>query len=186
MMPPLTQEFVKSILDYDPKTGIFRWKTRSDVLDRWNKRNAGKIAGSTTYNGYVVIQIGKRLHYKAHVLAWLYVYGEWCPGEIDHKLGDRSDNRINELRKADESDNGCNKAMQRNNKSGFVGVHFDSQRGKWRAKINRRGSVQFDGFFDTAEAANSARQKALVKIQGEFAPQNPDRPKYPHHRDRGH
>jgi hypothetical protein len=67
-------EFVREVLDYDPQTGIFRWKERKEVPKFWNTKYAGKIAGSLD-DGYINIGIN-RMIYKAHRLAWFYVYGE--------------------------------------------------------------------------------------------------------------
>lgn len=180
---PLTADFVKSILDYDPKTGFFLWQFRPDMPRKWNSRYVGKQAGSTSKSGYVKIQIGKGMHYSAHVLAWLIVYGEWLPSEIDHKFGDRSDNRISELRRADTSDNACNKVMQRNNTSGFVGVSFDPQRKLWRARVKRKGKMHDLGFYSSADDAAAVRAQFIRNIHGEFAVENPDRQRYPHQRD---
>lgn len=186
--PPLDVEFVRSILDYDPVTGIFRWRYRSSAPKNWNTRYAGAIAGTKTPDGYICIQIGKTatksgIHYRGHILAWLLVYGEWAPNGVDHRHGTRDDNRIAELRKADSSENACNKAMQRNNKSGFVGVHFDAQRGKWRARVSVNRTSYDGGFFDTAEEAAAARPVLVTKIQGAFAPEDANRPRYRHSRE---
>jgi hypothetical protein len=183
--PALTAEFVRSILDYDPLTGLFTWRNRPDLPKKWNTRYAGKRAGAKGPRGYVQLQISNpnRVNYPAHQLAWVHYYGVWPADQIDHRYGIRDDNRISELRLATNSDNGCNKPMQRNNKSGFIGVHFDQQRGKWRAKINRHGRIQFDKFFDTPEQAHQARQSALAEAHGEFAIVDPLRPRYLHNRD---
>jgi hypothetical protein len=178
---PPSASFVRSILDYDLQTGIFRWRYRADRSTRWNTRYAGKIAGSLTSFGYIVIQLGKGAHYKAQVLAWLYVYGEWR--QIDHRNGIRNENQIDNLRPATNSENGVNKRMQSNNASGFPGVHFDSQRRKWRACVNRDRTRYDGGFFSTPEEAAEARAKLAAKIQGEFAPTDPHRKRYRHHRD---
>jgi HNH endonuclease/AP2 domain len=184
MMPKaLTKEFVRSILDYDPDTGVFRWKHRADRAQRWNTRYAGKISGTIDPFGYVIIQIEKGSNYRAHILAWLYMTGEWRPGGVDHRHGIRNDNRFSELRRASPSENGSNKRMQSNNSSGHIGVHFDRQRGKWRARINYKNRMYDVGFFDTPEAAAAARAERLKEIHGEFAATSQNRPRYFHSRD---
>ena len=179
----LTAEFVRSILDYDPTTGIFHWKVRADRAQNWNSRNAGKIAGTTIPSGYVKIQIGKRAHYPAHVLAWLLMTGEWRPGGVDHRHGVRNDNRFCKLRAADPSANGCNKRMQRNNRSGVPGVWFNTQAGKWEAQISKDGRRAWRQRFPTLDEAARARSAMLTQIHGEFAISDPHRPRYPHYRD---
>jgi hypothetical protein len=182
--PALTAEFVRSILDYDPNTGVFRWRVRADRAKNWNTRNAGKVAGTTHPDGYILIQIEKGAHYGAHVLAWLYMMGEWRPGGVDHLHGLRGDNRFSELRAATSVDNGCNKTMQKNNRTGIIGVWFNMQRGKWEASISRDGRRVWRKFFPTLEDAASARHSALAEIHGEFAVSDHlTRPLYHHRRD---
>ena len=89
--------------------------------------------------GYLQIQLPKPHNYYAHQVAWLWVYGEWPTSQIDHINRVRSDNRIANLRMANDSENGCNKGMQRNNQSGFTGVWFANWRGKWEASISKDG-----------------------------------------------
>lgn len=180
---PLTAEFVRAVLDYDPLTGVLTWRYRPDMPKRWNTRYAGKPAGYTTPQGYIVIQIGKRVHYPAHQLAWVHFHGVWPENEIDHRYGVRNDNRINELREATDSENGCNKVMQRNNKSGFVGVHFDSQRGKYRSSANIGGRRYDFGFFNSAEEGAAARQRGIDALHGDFAVKKLVRKRYFHSRD---
>jgi hypothetical protein len=66
----LTQERLKEVLNYDPETGIFTRAVKR------HKYPAGEKAGTVEFNGYIVIRISGKT-YKAHRLAWLYVYGEW-------------------------------------------------------------------------------------------------------------
>lgn len=194
--PDLTQDFVRSILDYCAETGEFHWKARPKEMfkddgpkgaqgsaDTWNKRFAGTKAGTIDADGYVIIQIGKPHNYRAHVIAWLWHYGEWRPGGVDHKHGVRDDNRISELRAATKSQNGMNKRRQSNNTSGFIGVNFNSQRGLWeaRATIERR-TYRF-GFFTTPEAAAEKRAQEIARIHGEFVPADEQRKRYAHRRD---
>lgn len=179
----LTAEFVRRVLDYDPQTGELKWRARPEYPQKWNSKWAGKVAGTTAPQGYRYIQVFGRSAYPAHRLAWLHFYGEWPEHEIDHANGVRDDNRIGNLRCADDSENGSNKAMMRNNRSGFPGVHFDRQRGKWRATIQMHRVRHDVGFFSTAEQAAAARNHFAKRIQKEFVPSNPGRPRYFHSRD---
>ena len=195
-LPKLTQDFVRSILDYDAETGGFHWRPRTASMFRadgangpqksaaiWNGRYAGTKAGTLAPQGYIKLSIGKGQHYPAHVIAWLWYYGEWRPGEIDHRHGIRDDNRISELRLASKSQNGANKRKQINNASGFPGVHFDKQRGMWRGRITLN-RVNYDaGFHKTPEEAAEARAKIADRVHGEFAPDDADRARYFHSRD---
>ena len=166
--PPLTADFVRSILEYDPTTGIFRWRHRADRAQNWNSRNAGKPAGSLV-QGYLQIQIPKPQNYYAHQIAWLYMTGEWPGQQIDHINGNRLDNRFSNLRLATNSQNGNNKTIQRNNVSGVAGVWFRPKLNRWEAQVSKDGRRVFRKFFLTREEATEARIKAARDFHGDFA-----------------
>lgn len=166
----LTAEFVRSILDYNPETGIFRWKHRADRAKNWNTRWAGKVAGHQ-FEGYIVIQLDRpNGAFQAARIAWLYVHGEWPPDQVDHINLVRDDNRIANLRAANNLQNNSNRGPQRNNKSsGLRGVHFHTQTGKWRAKINVDSKTHSLGLHHTPEEAAAARDAAAKRLLGEYA-----------------
>ena len=87
----ITQDDLKSLLTYDPDTGEFRWRFSRPRCAK------GALAGTASYHGYTVIKINGR-SYRAHRLAWLYEYGRWPNGELDHINRRRSDNTIANLR----------------------------------------------------------------------------------------
>lgn len=164
---PLTAEYVREILSYDPETGILRWRHRFTFSPGWSTRYFDKPAGFKV-RGHLQIQIDGANYY-AHRLAWLIFYGEWPEDQIDHVNGVRDDNPIKNLRLADNSENGFNKAMQRNNTSGFIGISFSAQRGMWEARIWVKQKCKWRGFFDTPEEADKARRQAIKTIHGNFA-----------------
>ena len=171
--PPLSAELVRSLFDYDPHSGILRWREQPAKPRKWNTRYAGTIAGSAV-KGYLQIQVPKPHNYYAHHIAWCHYYGYWPPDQVDHKDRQRANNRIDNLRMASHSDNGCNKGRQKNNISGAVGVSFNRLNGNWRVRINRNGRQVFDESFPTRSEAMAARAAAIAKFHGEFA--NHDRP----------
>jgi hypothetical protein len=74
----LTQERIKELLDYDPDTGIFKWK-----ISKARSIKVNNIAGGAEQGKYHRIRIDGK-NYVAHRLAWLYVYGKWPDEYIDH------------------------------------------------------------------------------------------------------
>ena len=180
----LTVEDVRARFEYDPSTGELRWKRRIGANGRDNGRYGGTVAGSLHPDGYVIVMVDGR-NYRAHTLAWAHMTGEWPEHLVDHINGIRSDNRFVNLRRATPSDNGCNKRMQSNNRSGFVGVWFNSQAGKWEGQIVKEGRRLWRKRFDTMQEAADARARVIADMQGDFAPSNPaERARYKHRRDR--
>jgi hypothetical protein len=164
----LTADYVRSILDYDPETGIFRWKPRSDVPPEWNARRAGAVAGGRMVHGYWFIGIHD-IRYLSHRLAWLYVTGEWPADQLDHINMNREDNRFANLRQATNSQNTMNRVKQSNNSSGFKGVKFHKRSGLWHAQIAVDGKVHSLRYHKTPEEAAEAYKRAAQKFHGKFS-----------------
>lgn len=158
----LTVERLRQVLHYDPTTGIFTW-----LVATARQINAGDIAGSLDGDGYLAIQIDTR-RYKAHRLAWLYVYGVWPIHQVDHKNCRRSDNRVANLREATNQQNSANSSLGRNNSSGFKGV-FCRHNNRWEAAIKVNGKYKSLGCFNTPGDAHTAYEIAAQHHFGEFA-----------------
>lgn len=150
----LTREQLMSLMSYDQDTGRFTW------ISAKRYGLVGKVAG-TEMQGYVMIRIN-RIGYLAHRLAWLYVHGEFPSGNLDHINGKTSDNRICNLRDADQFQNMQNRAISKNNKSGHIGVYPAGER--FGAKIRSGGKTHYLGVFDTASIASEAYKKAKAVI----------------------
>lgn len=153
----LTAERLREALHYDHETGVFTWRSRTS-----NRVKIGDIAGAIDLNGYRLIGVDGRL-YKAHRLAWLYVYGRWPVKQIDHINGVCDDNRIENLREATDAENMQNQGIRANNRSGFPGVSWASQRGKWQATIQVNGKTRALGRFAAAEDVYAAYLKAKAE-----------------------
>ena len=156
MIEKITSDRLRELVIYNPITGVFvrRKKTAPRI-------NVGDVAG-TKSNGYLVACLDSKV-YLCHRLAWLYSFKEWPENQIDHINGNRSDNRICNLRAVNMSENGKNQRMHSTNTSGRVGVSWSKMAGKWQAAINANKKAKHLGFFASFEAAVSARELAEIK-----------------------
>lgn len=88
---------------------------------------------------------------------------------IDHINGDKSDDRIENLRPATYAENARNKTIQRNNKTGLKGVSFNPRyKMPWVTQISLNGQRQFYGRFMTKEEAAEAYKENAKKLHGQF------------------
>lgn len=141
-------ELARKMLDYDPKTGVFRWRVKPSGNVR-----IGDAAGCKTYQGYIAIGVGKTT-LKAHRLAWAYVYGEE-PQIIDHINGVKSDNRICNLRSVDTVENAQNRRAPKKGASSRLLGAF-KHRDKWSSAIKVGDKRIYLGRFDTELSAHIA------------------------------
>jgi hypothetical protein len=121
------------------------------------------MAAGTILNGYVVIWV-EGARYRAHRLAFLYQTGEWPKNLVDHIDGDPSNNRWANLREATSKENGQNKAVGVNNRSGYLGVGWHKTNRKWQASIKVSGRLKHLGYFDDPALAAAAYAKAKVNF----------------------
>jgi len=166
--------YLRECLDYDPETGVFRWRERplSHFVSargrwQWNPKHVGKIAGSLDPLGYRLIGI-KGVLLRAHRLAWVLMRGGPVPSEIDHIDRDPDNNRISNLRAATRSENMGNTPMRRDSTVGAKGIQRQPN-GRFQAVIRHKNMRFCVGTFDTVEEASAARKKAAAFLHGEFA-----------------
>jgi hypothetical protein len=159
----LTQARLKELIDYSSETGTFRFN-----IARSNRIKVGQVAGSVNSGnskGYRQIRIDGRL-YLAHRLAWLFVYGAWPNGDLDHKNRIRDDNRIKNLRiSPSRSAQLANMGTRRNGLKGACYRPKRNHTNPWRAQIKRIDL----GCFPTEQEAHEAYWKAAQQLHGKFA-----------------
>lgn len=170
-----TPEQLRELLEYNPETGKLYWKPRPAEMFKnkqshgaWNTKYAGKEAfTATNKHGYKVGAVFDSL-LRAHRVAWAVNHGAWPTDQVDHINGDRSDNRICNLRQANNTENQWN-SKSRGGYSKHKGVTWDKNRGLWAAKIGVSGKTINLGRYATEEAARSAYREAHFKHAGAFA-----------------
>lgn len=150
-------ERLKELLDYNPETGIFKWK-----VYRSRTAKKGWAAGCLRPDGYIAI-IMDRVSFYAHRLAIYYVDEYWPENDIDHINRIKNDNKRKNLREVSRSCNMRNKELQKSNKTGVAGVQGCWNRG-YAATIRYNGKQQYLGCFRLKEEAVRVRYKAEQEI----------------------
>ena len=98
-----------------------------------------------------------------------------APGQtVDHRDRDGFNNQRSNLRFCTRSQNQCNRGLQSNNTSGFKGVRYRADSGKWSAQIRFNGVTKSCGSYPTKEEAIEAYDQAARELHGEFALTNAD------------
>lgn len=165
-------DLVRRLVRYDRLTGKLFWLPRSDsslfsgpralnLMGVWNARYAGKEAfNKLSIGGYLV---GKLLgeSFASHRIAWLIETGEE-PEFVDHISGDKTDNRLTNLRSVSWSENTKNKPKPSNNKSGTIGVHWVPRSMRWRAFMSLGRKVVLQREFADLQDAVIARREAEI------------------------
>jgi hypothetical protein len=145
----LSSSKLKSLLHYDPETGVFTRLVRTS-----NRIKVGQVAGGLNGGGYIQIRIDGVLQ-QAHRLAWLYMVGEWPNHEVDHKNAVTFDNRWENLRDVPHKENCQNqRASHTNSKIGILGVSKNTK--GFKSSIKKDGERIHLGTFKTPELAHEA------------------------------
>lgn len=154
----LTQEILKSIFSYCPKTGLFTRKINNKI------KKIGHIYHQKDENKYLAMDVlGVRNN--AHRLAWLYMTGSMPQGKIDHINCKKNDNRWHNLRLVSHKENLENRITPyKNNKSGYLGVSWSKTMNKYEACIRQNYKTIHIGFFENPVDAHNA----YIKVKREL------------------
>ena len=153
----LTQEKLKSVLEYDPLFGDWRW--RKTVGPRATE---GMRAGTIIPDGNLIITINNQ-RYKASHLAWLYMRGSWPKYVIGHRDGNRLNNQWTNLLETTELVKPHTPRNYTNNTSRQKGVTWNKNLKKWVSKIFHNGKTVYLGSYDHYINAVNARKAAENK-----------------------
>ena len=154
-------------LAYSPETGMC-WRVDS--------RNGNwKLVTPGTSNGYTVLGIEGKLPLLHRIIAEVFLNAgkPLAPQqEVDHREhadGSHYQDRLENLRICNRSENNRNHRLSSRNTSGLKGVCWSKKSSKWLAQITVSGKLQYLGYFATPEAAAQAYDAAAIQHFGEFA-----------------
>lgn len=156
----LTQEKIHELFDY--RDGNLLWKKQLSPRGK-----IGSVAGCKQNTGYVIVGLfgGQVL---AHRLVWMF-FNKKCPDFLDHIDGDKSNNRIENLRPCTVVENGYNRKISANNKSGYKNVVWHKRDKMWQASITVNKKHIHIGLFKNVEDAAEAVKIYREKFHKQFA-----------------
>lgn len=149
-------------INYHPDTGLFIWSNSEK-----NGHRIGREAGCISKIGYRVLKVeGERI--LAHRLAWFIHYSEEPPRMIDHVNGNKTDNRIDNLRAATHKQNMQNKKRRIDNASGCPCVYQDKRNGNWCVCIRENKKKHYFSGMESYEEAVNKYQEVAKAVFGDF------------------
>lgn len=123
----------------------------------------GQIAGSLDSDGYRQIKIDGTIVF-AHRIVWL-MHNKNSPEQIDHIDRNKTNNKIENLRASNNTNNQQNTNTRKDNTSGQVGVVY--RKGKWIARISasniRYNLGAYEKFEDAVLAYKEAKKNLHIK-----------------------
>lgn len=153
-------EKLQEAFRYDPESGAIY------ALTSATSRVTGERCDRVR-NSYRQVYLAPKL-LRAHRVAWKLHCGVDPIGYIDHINGDKTDNRICNLRESSHAENCSNRPLRKDNSTGHIGVTRRSEH-KWRAYVTKNGKRIWLGDFNSPELAAKAAEGARKAHHGQFA-----------------
>lgn len=163
-MADISHERLLEALDYDPATGIFRWKFRPS-----NRIYVGDRAGAVNSLGYRFLTLdGQKL--QASRLAWFYVHKRWPSGDIKPRNGNTDDCSIDNLRDVSRLESARERTALSTNTTGFRGVS-PAPKGGFKASVTANYHQIMLGVFPTKEEASARYEHAMAILADAKTPE---------------
>ncbi len=150
----LNYKIAKSIFTYK-SDGTLVWKVKP-----CKNIKLGAIVGTLTSHGYRQV-VYKYSRYYVHRVIWLLHHRKFPKGMIDHKNGNPTDNRIENLRDCTRRENGSNRKIHRDGRQVGYTKHWN----KYLAQIRINKRRIYLGLFKTEKEAAEKYQEALRGIK---------------------
>lgn len=158
-MATVAIERLRELLAYDPETGALTWRVKRYRV------SPGDVVRSRNTKGYVTVMVDQN-GLLAHRVAWALTTGAWPNEQLDHINGDKTDNRLANLREVSNAENRQNRrTAQRDNKLSVLGVcRHAAAPGRFMAQIKVSGVKHYLGLFDTPQLAHEAYLRAKREL----------------------
>lgn len=152
---------LRELFDLNFTTGELRWRVGR------GRARAGDIAGGLSGPGYLYVGVDG-IPTLAHRIVFALVHG-FVSEYVDHKNGNRTDNRPSNLRAATNSQNSTNQRLRGTNRSGVKGVYWYAQRSKWLGQVTFNGRTHTVGYFNDLREAEAKVMAFREQLCKEFA-----------------
>lgn len=149
-------------------------KGKTVLVDDCDYKDLMKNKWHFTTAGYAARSIGGGAKKKRTILMHRQILGVIDRLTlVDHINGNTLDNRRCNLRLCTYSQNGANRRLNKNNKTGYKGVQKYHKKGKWKAiiqpKLAGERKILFLGIYDSPEDAARAYNEKAFEIYGSAA-----------------
>jgi len=175
---PINLALAREAFTYDLAEGVVYWnenRPRSHFPTerghrQWMGRNAGKPAGCVARDGHLyatfTLPNGKRHAISVHRIAWMLGNQRELPKgkHIDHLNGNRTDNRLENLRAVNPPQNSRNTVWPRKPSTGYSGIYKTSKGYQVKLTLIRGGPFETIGHYPTLEEALTARWEAAKPL----------------------
>lgn len=150
----LTKERVQELLEYNPDTGKFTWKSTRNP-----KAKAGSVCKPGPH-GYVTIMIDGA-NYRACRLVFLLEEGVFPEHQVDHIDMDRANDKRSNLRKVTNAQNNQNRPSRNYHKQPAGVGHT--------VYLNVNNKRMYFGTYRDEELAQLVAEEVRNKYHGEYA-----------------
>lgn len=156
------QERLHQLFEY--RDGHLYWKKLSSSLSR---AKVGSKAGALATHGYWRIKFDG-VTYMAHKLIYAMHNGGVCPDYIDHIDGNKSNNKLENLRPATIAQNAQNVGLHKNSTTGVKNVSWSPSKNKWKVLVSANGKRK-SWLVKDLELAELVAIEARNKYHGNYA-----------------
>lgn len=166
-LKPAPTPYCKPLLSFERLHELFTVNFETGELFCKKPRGGLRVGDKcgTLMDGYIQVFADGEA-YRAHRIIWKMFHGTDPKGQIDHKNGNRADNRIENLADVLPVENSRNRNCEVASNSGHRGVSWCTTRKRWTACIGANDrTVHLGGFFKKEHAVEARAHAESVLFQ---------------------